>query len=389
MQCTTLQATQASLKRSLFHLSWSTTRFYRLSHSEIVDIEKVAVRSSLQSPNNKTLGWILEEIHVTWAHLEKKRTKLQTYTKSHDDFCKQWLETTSCLAVDNFDVLCGVSYMAWIPISAATQFGGVTDWYQEPRLAFNKPVIHADILVLSSEVPVIPPITLEAEAAVVALPAGVLDMIIHSYSESDPSEDPSLPEHAPIVPSTSPLLFLDSFETFGDYSDSDSSERPPSHDPCESSVTTRMEESSHTLSCLAPHILCITHPFRDTKALVTEISPVPHVVCHRTHMTARKGVTGLRPVMTPARSTALRLSRAHPSSHSSGSSPSSSSSSSNSSSSSSGSSSEGSSFDTLASSPERLSCLSATHSHSGTLPCRWPQGSDYVTHLPSPSTGLS
>ncbi|GJQ90690.1 hypothetical protein Tco_0001829 [Tanacetum coccineum] len=40
------------------------------------------------------LGWLLEEIHVTWAHLEKKRTRLRTYTKSHDDFCKQWLETS-------------------------------------------------------------------------------------------------------------------------------------------------------------------------------------------------------------------------------------------------------------------------------------------------------
>ncbi|GJT99892.1 hypothetical protein Tco_1110231 [Tanacetum coccineum] len=30
-----------------------STRFYWLSHSEIVDIEKVAVRSSLRSPNNK------------------------------------------------------------------------------------------------------------------------------------------------------------------------------------------------------------------------------------------------------------------------------------------------------------------------------------------------
>ncbi|GKD41403.1 hypothetical protein Tco_1261610 [Tanacetum coccineum] len=34
------------------------------------------------------LGWLLEEIHVTWAHLEKKWTRLRTYTKSHDDFCK-------------------------------------------------------------------------------------------------------------------------------------------------------------------------------------------------------------------------------------------------------------------------------------------------------------
>ncbi|GKC96903.1 hypothetical protein Tco_1162345 [Tanacetum coccineum] len=28
------------------------------------------------------LGRHLEEIHVTWAHLEKKRTRLRTYTKS-------------------------------------------------------------------------------------------------------------------------------------------------------------------------------------------------------------------------------------------------------------------------------------------------------------------
>nr|GEV91830.1 hypothetical protein [Tanacetum cinerariifolium] len=39
------------------------------------------------------LEWLLEEIHMTWVHLEKKQTRLWTYTKSHDDFCKQWLET--------------------------------------------------------------------------------------------------------------------------------------------------------------------------------------------------------------------------------------------------------------------------------------------------------
>ncbi|GJX13029.1 hypothetical protein Tco_0204787, partial [Tanacetum coccineum] len=277
-------------------------------------------------------------------------------------------------------------------------------------------LIHADISILSSEVPVIPPIAPEAEEAVVALPAGVLDMIIHSSSESDPSEDPSSPEHAPIVPSTSLLLFSDSSKTFGDYSDSDSSERPPSHDPCEAAVTrwrskVAVRLSSPELSSSSPSTLVLpstpveatiapstaiasstaiapstvvaphqvhTSPICDTKALVTEISPVPHVVCHRTQMTARKGVTGLRLVMTPARSAALRLSRARPSSHSSGSSSSSSSSSSDSSSSSSGSSSEGSSSDTPASLPERLSCLSTTHSHSGTLPCRRPQ-------VPSPA----
>ncbi|GKE82931.1 ty3-gypsy retrotransposon protein [Tanacetum coccineum] len=37
----------ASLKRSLFHFSQRSTRFYRLSHSEIIYIKKVAIRSSL------------------------------------------------------------------------------------------------------------------------------------------------------------------------------------------------------------------------------------------------------------------------------------------------------------------------------------------------------
>nr|GEZ45638.1 hypothetical protein [Tanacetum cinerariifolium] len=41
------------------------------------------------------LGWFLEEIHMTWVHLEKKRTRLRTYTKSLEDLCIQWLETAS------------------------------------------------------------------------------------------------------------------------------------------------------------------------------------------------------------------------------------------------------------------------------------------------------
>ncbi|GJZ98207.1 hypothetical protein Tco_0670660, partial [Tanacetum coccineum] len=41
------------------------------------------------------LGWLLEEIHVTWAHFGKKQTRLRTYTKSLKDLCKQWLKTAS------------------------------------------------------------------------------------------------------------------------------------------------------------------------------------------------------------------------------------------------------------------------------------------------------
>ncbi|GKE52098.1 hypothetical protein Tco_1487254, partial [Tanacetum coccineum] len=35
----------------------------------------------------RSLGWPLEEIHVTWAHLEMKRTRLRTYTKSLKESC--------------------------------------------------------------------------------------------------------------------------------------------------------------------------------------------------------------------------------------------------------------------------------------------------------------
>ncbi|GJU77972.1 MAK10-like protein [Tanacetum coccineum] len=56
-----------------------------------------------------TLGWILEEIHVTWAHLEKKRTRLRLYTKSLEETIIQTVEmasptlaTTSQLDQDGF-----------------------------------------------------------------------------------------------------------------------------------------------------------------------------------------------------------------------------------------------------------------------------------------------
>ncbi|GKC81663.1 retrovirus-related pol polyprotein from transposon TNT 1-94, partial [Tanacetum coccineum] len=39
------------------------------------------------------LGFHLEEMHVTWADLEKKRTRLRTYTKSLEELCIQRVET--------------------------------------------------------------------------------------------------------------------------------------------------------------------------------------------------------------------------------------------------------------------------------------------------------
>ncbi|GJS87254.1 hypothetical protein Tco_0769890 [Tanacetum coccineum] len=41
------------------------------------------------------LGWHLEEIHMTWAHLEKKWTRLRLYTKNHEELYIQRVETAS------------------------------------------------------------------------------------------------------------------------------------------------------------------------------------------------------------------------------------------------------------------------------------------------------
>ncbi|GJW84471.1 zf-CCHC domain-containing protein [Tanacetum coccineum] len=49
----------------------------------------------------QALGWLLEEIHVTWAHLEKKRTRLPLYTKSLKKLCKQSVETASRVLSDD------------------------------------------------------------------------------------------------------------------------------------------------------------------------------------------------------------------------------------------------------------------------------------------------
>ncbi|GKD41646.1 hypothetical protein Tco_1261853, partial [Tanacetum coccineum] len=40
-------------------------------------------------------GWHLDDLHVTWAHLEKKQTRLRTNTKILEDLSLQTLETVS------------------------------------------------------------------------------------------------------------------------------------------------------------------------------------------------------------------------------------------------------------------------------------------------------
>ncbi|GJS74086.1 hypothetical protein Tco_0706927 [Tanacetum coccineum] len=47
-----------------------------------------------------SFGRHLDELHVTWAHLEKKQTRLQTNTKTLEDLCSQSLETASYAILD-------------------------------------------------------------------------------------------------------------------------------------------------------------------------------------------------------------------------------------------------------------------------------------------------
>ncbi|GJV85142.1 hypothetical protein Tco_1525040 [Tanacetum coccineum] len=42
-----------------------------------------------------SFGRHFDELHVTWAHLEKKQTRLQTNTKTLEDLCSQRMETAS------------------------------------------------------------------------------------------------------------------------------------------------------------------------------------------------------------------------------------------------------------------------------------------------------
>ncbi|GJU96369.1 hypothetical protein Tco_1321125 [Tanacetum coccineum] len=85
-------------------------KLFHLDGSDIVDFI-VALQiefNELYTPSYKPPGVIyeddevyfafgrhLDELHVTWAHLEKKRMRIQTNTKTLEDLCSQSLETTS------------------------------------------------------------------------------------------------------------------------------------------------------------------------------------------------------------------------------------------------------------------------------------------------------
>ncbi|GJW57107.1 hypothetical protein Tco_0103838 [Tanacetum coccineum] len=80
------------------------TRYLLTSHFKIVDIEKVLenlLRRFIHesNPDDIALRWHLEEIHVTWAYLGKKRMRLQLYTKVKEEKGTLTLETASQLLV--------------------------------------------------------------------------------------------------------------------------------------------------------------------------------------------------------------------------------------------------------------------------------------------------
>ncbi|GKE89266.1 hypothetical protein Tco_1566741 [Tanacetum coccineum] len=65
--------------------SYSSDVLSKLPHSDIYQNDMV--NQSVQEIDEVflALGWHLEEIHVTWAHLEKKRTRLLLYTENHEE----------------------------------------------------------------------------------------------------------------------------------------------------------------------------------------------------------------------------------------------------------------------------------------------------------------
>ncbi|GJV14426.1 reverse transcriptase domain-containing protein [Tanacetum coccineum] len=60
-----------------------------------ISLQTLETASGLILTASPALGWILEKIHMTWAHLEKKRTRLRLYTKSLEEIRIQTVETAS------------------------------------------------------------------------------------------------------------------------------------------------------------------------------------------------------------------------------------------------------------------------------------------------------
>ncbi|GJX92309.1 hypothetical protein Tco_0345635 [Tanacetum coccineum] len=72
----------------------------KLTGITLISIDFLTLRLLIFDEVFLALGWLLEKIHVTWAHLEKKRTRLRLYTKSLKKLCIQSVETASHVSSD-------------------------------------------------------------------------------------------------------------------------------------------------------------------------------------------------------------------------------------------------------------------------------------------------
>ncbi|GJX93011.1 hypothetical protein Tco_0347597 [Tanacetum coccineum] len=69
--------------------------------------------SSIDDITIDTLGWHLEGIHMTWDHLEKKRTRLRLYTIYLEELCIQSVETVLQLLSDSVRIFIMTASWIW------------------------------------------------------------------------------------------------------------------------------------------------------------------------------------------------------------------------------------------------------------------------------------
>nr|GFC24541.1 hypothetical protein [Tanacetum cinerariifolium] len=125
---------------------------------------------------------------------------------TQDDDCKEAVSaitiTSSCIEESVESFVSRVILFGTIPINIPTIVPTTVP-----------PIVHDDITVIHTKTPIILPVAPEAETAIVTSPAGVLDFIIHSSTDSDLLEDISPSEHVPTLPNTFPFLCTNPSET--------------------------------------------------------------------------------------------------------------------------------------------------------------------------------